>query len=274
MSNVKKYYLFYVISFIALLLFLYIVFTFHSVKEGFDVSDFMNSIDVIYWINLDRATDRKNYMDGLLGDPIFKNIPNIRISAVDGKIPDEVYKKIIKYNKQPEITDSEYGCLLSHLNAINTFAKSSYANAIIFEDDISLDFKPHWKKTLGEVINGAPLDWDIIMLSYGVSNNGFVPNEYEKYNGHFGAISYLINKKGAKKLMDKTEYNGKYILNDNRHVSDFYIYNEVNTYVYKFPYFISRKDNDSFIHPDHIETFHKVVERNAIESYSKENGKI
>jgi GR25 family glycosyltransferase involved in LPS biosynthesis len=275
MHNVKKYYsIFYVICFFALLLLLYFVFTSHFVKEGFDVNDFMNSIDVIYWINLDRATDRKKYMDDLLGDSIFKIIPNIRISAVDGKIPDEIYKKIIKYNKQPEITDSEYGCLLSHLNTISTFAKSNYTNAIIFEDDISLDFKPYWKKGLGEVISGAPPDWDIIMLSYGVGNNGFVQNEYEKYNGHFGAISYLINKKGAKKLMDKTEYNGKYILNDNRHVSDFYIYSEVNTYVYKFPYFISRKDNDSFIHPDHIETFHKVVEKNALQAYSEENGNV
>ena len=181
MRNLKKYSLFYIICFFVLLLFLYIVFTPRPLKEGFDVGDFMKSIDVIYWINLDRAVDRKNYMDNLLSDSIFKIIPNIRISAVDGKMPDEMYKKIIKYNKQPEITDSEYGCLLSHLNTINTFSKSSYNNAIIFEDDISLDFKPYWKKNLGEVINGAPPDWDIIMLSYGVGNNGFVQNEYEKY---------------------------------------------------------------------------------------------
>lgn len=146
MHNLKYYYIFYTICFFALLLFLYIAFTPRPIKEGFDVSDFMNSIDVIYWINLDRAVDRKNYMDNLLGDSIFKIIPNIRISAVDGKMSDEMYKKIIKYNKQPEVTDSEYGCLLSHLNAISTFSKSNYNNAIIFEDDISLDFKPYWKK--------------------------------------------------------------------------------------------------------------------------------
>ena len=76
MRNLEKYSIFYVICFFALMLFLYIVFVPRPIKEGFDVSDFMNSIDVIYWINLDRAADRKKYMDGLLSDSIFKNIPN------------------------------------------------------------------------------------------------------------------------------------------------------------------------------------------------------
>jgi GR25 family glycosyltransferase involved in LPS biosynthesis len=271
MRNLKKYYLFYVICFFALLLFLYIVFASRPFKEGFDVSDFMNSIDVIYWINLDRAIDRKNYMGGLLSDPVFKNIPNIRISATDGKMPDDMYKKIIKYNKQPERSDSEYGCLLSHLDAINKFAKSSYKNAIIFEDDVSLDFKPYWKKTLSEVIDGAPADWDIIMLAYN-TDNGFVPNEYEKYNGQYLTLAYIINQKGAKKIMDKTEYNGKYILSDNIHVADSYIYNEANTYVYKFPYFVSRDNNDSFIHTEHI-PIHTTYKDVAVQSYNKENKK-
>jgi len=239
-------------------------------KENFE-KDYMKGLDVIYWINLDRADNRRNNMNKLFEDPVFENIPNIRITATDGKHPDEMYKKLGQYSKQKERSDSEYGCLLSHLDAIHEFSRSDYDNAIIFEDDVTLEFKSYWKKSIGEIINDAPPDWEVIMLYYGLGTPTFIETEYKKHNGETGALSYLINKRGAKKLMDMSYNNNKYNLNDELHISDYYIYNNLNTYVYKYPYFVFSSDNDSFIHQDHVKSIHNPYKQNMIRAYEKDS---
>jgi len=52
-----------------------------------DLTEYLKGIDIIYYINLDRAVERRKNMEELLS---HFNIPNVRISAVDGKnIPDD-----------------------------------------------------------------------------------------------------------------------------------------------------------------------------------------
>ena len=38
-------------------------------KEGFKPTDYLDGIDVIYWINLDRSTDRRQRMQQLFEAP-------------------------------------------------------------------------------------------------------------------------------------------------------------------------------------------------------------
>ena len=45
--------------------------------------DYLDGIDVIYWINLDKAKDRYKHMTDLFKDEIFKNKKIIRKRAVD-----------------------------------------------------------------------------------------------------------------------------------------------------------------------------------------------
>jgi GR25 family glycosyltransferase involved in LPS biosynthesis len=235
--------------------------------EGFE-PNYMDGVDVVYWINLDRSPERRKNMLELLDDPSFKNIPNVRISATDGKEPDKMYKKIGSYNKQKDISDYEYGCLLSHLDSIKNLSESSYNNALILEDDATLEFKPYWKKTLKDVMDNAPSDWEIIMLWYSVDDPGFISTEYEKFSWHFYTLAYLINKKGADKLMKMSENNGKYKLVDNyEHKADYYIYKALNTYMYKYPYFVYKTENDSTIHASHVELVHARNKRNAVNAY-------
>jgi GR25 family glycosyltransferase involved in LPS biosynthesis len=242
-------------------------------KEGFAQKEknYMEGVDVIYWINLDRSNDRKKNMLKVLADPVFQNIPNIRISATDGKNPDEMYSKITDFKKQKDTSDSEYGCLLSHLDSIRKFNDSEYNVALIFEDDVTLEFRPFWKNSIQTVIDSAPEDWEIILLWYDVKDEGFFNETIKKYDGECYTLSYIINKSGSNKLMKNCLDNEKYVLDNNLlHKSDIFIYRLLTTFVYKYPMFIYRTDNDSNIHPHHVEAVHNVHKRNAISSYKKE----
>jgi len=242
-------------------------------KEGFTQQEknYMDGVDVIYWINLDRSPERRENTEKVLADPVFQDIPKIRISATDGKKPDEMYKKLGDYNKQEKITDYEYGCLLSHLDSIKEFSKSRFETAIIFEDDVTLEFQPFWRKSMREVANEAPKDWEIIMLWYNVDTNGFNNEDYVKFNGQFYTLAYLINKRGAKRLMEMSNGQGKYkLVDDYHHKADYYLYSVLNTYVYKYPYFIYKTDNDSEIHKDHVAIFHNKNKKNAETFYERE----
>jgi GR25 family glycosyltransferase involved in LPS biosynthesis len=243
--------------------------------EGFDnTMKYLNGIDIIYWINLDRSKDRRISMENMFGDKVFENIPQQRISAYDGKKnPKSVYNKLVIDRRKQ--SNTEYACLLSHLETIQKFDASQHNVALILEDDATLEFKKYWKKSIKEIINNAPADWDIIMVSYMYSGNHNVllydwstsNQEYDKYKyeNYYSTIAYLINKNGARKIL--SVYNKddkKYKLSEQyKAIADIYLFQALNTYVYKYPMFIYKTDNDSTIHdnhlPDHITSKQRLV---------------
>ena len=225
----------------------------------FNKYKYLDSIDAIYWINLKRSTDRKKHMEEILKNI---NIQNTRIDAIDEKNIDlSKYVYNLDYKRGSKY---EYACLLSHLKAIKTFLESNNNIALILEDDITLEFSNFWDKSISTVIKGAPPNWDILMLSY--TQLFPVKNLYSKYNVDknriTGAISYLINKKGARKLLNSIDIiNQKYYFEDDLEPkSDVYIYAKLNTYCYKYPYFTYRTNNTSTIHDSHL-TYHLLAKR-------------
>ena len=214
----------------------------------------IDGVDAIYWINLDRCTDRRRHLETVLSDPIFDNIPKIRIKGIDGKSDDiDLYANI----PSRRMTASEYGCTLSHLTAIHEFAKTDLPVALILEDDVCLDFKPYWRKSMKEIALGAPKDWEILQLSYIMFD--FVPSaEYESADPFTknlcSTAAYMISNSAAKRLMADIYKSGKFDLSDNTpHQADRYLYLKCKTYTYKYSPFIYRTDNDSEIHPDHVQ---------------------
>jgi GR25 family glycosyltransferase involved in LPS biosynthesis len=244
--------------------------------------DYLDGIDVIYWINLDRAKDRYKHMTDLFKDDIFKNKKIIRKKAVDYTEKNLATMLDASSFRQ---TEQEYACLLSHLETIRLFSETNYKTALIFEDDVSLDFKPYWVKTIQEVIDGAPKDWDILKLYITPTR----VNKYKKlytlwedkskllYIGKkfkntvskkdseldFGCSAYMINNKAAKKFIKNIYHNKKYVLDDclKLHVSDYLIYKLLKTYVYKYPYFIFRKKNISYIQVNKPKSDNKLSEQ-------------
>jgi len=226
----------------------------------------MDGVDVIYWINLDRSKDRRDYMEKILDKPEFKNIPKIRVKAVDGKT--EKTRMFNKYDitRQKQTTDVEYACLLSHLETIRRFAESKYKGvALILEDDITLEYKRFWKKTVRQIMKSAPTDWDIIQLCYINTDLSKIPKE-DFSDKQYSTAAYIINKNSAVRFMNQIYYNGKYRLdNTPAHVADVYIYTKLKTYTYKYPMFIYKMENTSTIHADHLSDH--VVSRKLIEKH-------
>lgn len=261
---------------IVLLLFAWVIYRFFFsrslTKEIFTDNKWLDGVDIIYWINLDRSVDRKKWMEHLFQDPIFQGVPNQRISGIDGKNANNV-DRLLKNDRMEGVTDSEYGCFLSHLVAIRKFSESSNHVALFFEDDMTLDLKPHWKTNLKSIIENAPDNWDIIQLGYNSVDNTkkFLDDEYtkNKANGELkGAYAYLMNNSSAKRFIASIDNSGKYDLDPIiHHSSDVYLYSVLNTYVYKYPMFIYKTDNDSTIHSGHLNG-HELNKQAILELYS------
>jgi GR25 family glycosyltransferase involved in LPS biosynthesis len=213
----------------------------------------INGIDIIYWINLDRSKDRRVLMEAM-----FEKIkvPNKRISASDGNLMPNIASNFITVTPKNQ-TPGVYGCLLSHLRTIKEFNTSNKNIALVLEDDISLEFMPFWKKDLKTIISQAPVNWDIIMLHYtdiDPNNHKYLYNRWKP--NICSTMAYLINKRGAKKIMT-LDKNGKWLISVKDQVADVVIYNVCNTYIYRYPYFTINSTLNSLLHNDHLEIHNK-----------------
>jgi GR25 family glycosyltransferase involved in LPS biosynthesis len=219
--------------------------------------NYINGIDMIYWINLDRSIERRNNMEIIMNKI---NVKNTRIKASDGKLEKvkESFKTTLDTN-----SSSEYGCLLSHLRAIKQFWESGLERCLILEDDITLEFMKYWKNDINSIITQAPGDWEIIGLSQTLNNNSKIIGDYTPYwHGFYSTVSYIINRKGAEKIMDMYKLN---IWNLNKHIhkAEPIIYGNTKMYVYKYAYFTYSLENESTIHIDHF-GLHKLAKENSI----------
>lgn len=272
----KNLFLFFIIVFSLLCLIFYFFYLNHQV-EGMSIilngestlyvpvveinkDGYLNGIDVVYYINLDRSTTRRNEMDNLLQNSMFHSIPTIRFPAYDGKKKD-MSKYFVIENigniDNSSIENTEYACSLSHLETIRSFSESPYNIALILEDDVTLDYTIFWKKSLREIIDGAPNDWEIIQLCY-ILNGNFPVKEYtlndlNNSSKYYSTAAYIINKTSANKI-NNIHINNKYYLNNKySHEADNLIFNLFTTYTYKYPYFTYKSNNFSTIHPEHNE---------------------
>ncbi len=241
--------------------------------NNIDVSYYLDAIDIIYWINMDRSTERKSNMENLLKGI---NIPQKRIQATDAlSLSDEdLYSRYINLSKFNR-TKIEYAVLHSHLKTIDEFSKlpNTYNNALILEDDLTLEYSPFWNRKISDIIKNAPKNWDIIMLNYGSKYQLLDLYTYNHEGKISSCLAYIINKKASVKLMNLVKNNSKYILYDGfTHNADDYIYSLLNVYAYRYPYFTYPDNNTSTIHPNHL-LLHKytkgIAERNWRELYNQ-----
>ena len=109
----------------------------------------------------------------------------------------------------------ELGIWASNLLAIHQFLNSSHDYLLLIEDDIHVEDNHLFNSLLKDYINELPKDWDI--FSYHCPKNQFYkfkPSEQtdgkmivQAYQD-WSMLCYLINKKGAQKLLDDTQSNG------------------------------------------------------------------
>jgi glycosyl transferase, family 25 len=170
-----------------------------------------------YVINLKKDEEKlKRCMDSLKTIDIQPE----RFDAVYGKELDpEYFNKVVhprvKYTiKNGRNIDSEIGsmgaigCSLSHISLwekISASEAGSEDSFLILEDDVRPN--QNTKEKMDEILKNLPKNWDIVFLGYMFpmlyENNDEKAGEnlYKIKSILFGTHAYLINKKGAKKLL-------------------------------------------------------------------------
>jgi glycosyl transferase family 25 len=165
----------------------------------------------LYLINLEKRKDRFEITNNLLKDYNFYNV--IRFPAVLGKniskedlvkfVEPSAMKSILN-NYRTEHHELSYGAVGCYLSHVNIWKKLEYDNldyAIIFEDDALPNFSFFELKDI--IKNYVPNDWDIVLFG-GLYNNNTKINDYIiKILTFYQTHAYIINKKGALKLLSK-----------------------------------------------------------------------
>ena len=209
----------------------------------------LNGINYILWINLDRAPERKEKMENQLKNI---NIPNIRVSGIDGKKYTN-HSQLTNLKNNHNLTIYEIACTLSHLKAISMAQHLDGEYFLILEDDVLLE-NIIYINSLKEIIKNAP-HFDILMISKIVYEE--LENLYTKWNKYiYGTQAYIITKTGINKLLNKYKYNSSdnmfIFSNDYISPADVYVYEDCITYMYKYN-IISELGTTSYIHEDHLQ---------------------
>jgi GR25 family glycosyltransferase involved in LPS biosynthesis len=150
-------------------------------REGFHPLD---NIDVVYYINLDHRTDRK---DLFLEEMHKMNIPSHKIIRIPG-----VYKP----------GKGDWGCSLSHLHAIKSFDESNYQNCIIFEDDFVFTQDSSVVHNAIQSVFDMNTPYDVCMLSCSSGKTEPTDNPLllKLYEGQT-ASGYMVSKTFSKTLL-------------------------------------------------------------------------
>ena len=187
----------------------------------------------IYAINMEKSTDRRKNLQkqfdnyGITNYKFINAIDGSKITTLNGKqrkpSPYTTKSRVIPYKagatyfkiREPDYaSNSEVGCTLSHLKAIETAYNDNHDKVIIVEDDINLFPIKTWDKTLDEFLKTAPDDWEAIYDGYNKDKHYNKNLEFIKYSvaRPFGAWFYIINRKGMKAVLNKFKKNNYFIL--------------------------------------------------------------
>ena len=221
-----------------------------------------------YWINLDKSTKRKLFMENQFKE---KNIDNVRVSAIT---PDDF--DTVLANKRPLTCkhpgcvncEYEFACISSHIKAMKeAITNTNNEWFVVMEDDMLLPYDIDYDT----LIKDAPPDFEILQLciSYGntvefLYNNLLLNNKLHFIKWQYlltCACMYIVSRKGAEKLVNKFYVNGKYDFSscEFQIVADVALYSTANTYTATFPCSYPNIEMGSEIHPHHLDAHQSAI---------------
>jgi len=189
----------------------------------------------IFCINLDKDNDRYDNLRRSYYASDMKHIQLERYSAILGSTvsieqwlspsaTNEFYavKKNGYRTHHYQLTTGAVGCFLSHYYlAKQLLDDSSVDTYLILEDDVQI--LPSAYTIMTRELEHAPADWDLIAFYYhrvigqpagkptknSMSGGATDSNLYrfKHVDGFWGMGTYLLNKKGARKIVDEVEQN-------------------------------------------------------------------
>lgn len=167
---------------------------------------FIDNINMLYLIHYTKLTDRRVVMEKQLKDSkIGDFIPINWLTNFDREdiTPEQVRKYIKCECNHPGIIAN----FIAHIHAIEDVANNKEIGLIV-EDDLM--FVDNFYGKLQSYLAKLPSDWEIIFMGHGTGIKGlpkFTPPRvtdnriFYRWNTARTASCYLINKKGAKKIM-------------------------------------------------------------------------
>lgn len=157
-----------------------------------------------YVIHLDipKCKNRRSFFMKNLTNAGFKKIKVLNAVHIKNKHDIEEVKKTYNVkNLHSNTTNSEFGCLFSHMKAWTKLLDTDDKYAIIFEDDIF--FHPKWKSIWSDYWNNTPKDFDLLFMGLETCK----PKDEVKNLDKIFTLpclcthSYIISRTGAKKLL-------------------------------------------------------------------------
>ena len=164
-----------------------------------DIFDILNSIvnrdlfvDHIYYINLDKRTDRKLHIEKQIKtnfDFMLKNTT---------RIPGVVYND----NNNSSIINGAMGCSMAHLNVIQDAIKNNYEKILILEDDFEfICNKSKFLKDINYFFNNYK-NFDIFLFSFNKCKSKKINDLVEIVEISLSTSGYIISKKAFQSLMN------------------------------------------------------------------------
>ena len=207
----------------------------------------------VLWINLDRCTERRKYMEDHLSYWGIKD--HHRISGIDG----EEYEEYLKGTVPDQMNTGELACVMSHLSALKYFVEETDLDeVVIMEDDVDLSTALYWGFKWVDFMARVPYDWDVVQLAI-ICTGALHARIHKRFVNDFSTACYMITRHHAEKLVKFHCRGDKYKIDQGvkpRAVADDLIYNSGNTY--SVPIFLYKIALGSSIHPEHVDVFHKA----------------
>jgi GR25 family glycosyltransferase involved in LPS biosynthesis len=170
-----------------------------------------------FYINLEKNSKRKNDFVTSYYNSDLNVIPLTRFPAILGRNvdvnlwlkADAIQELLIteltgERTHHYQLTYGGVGCFLSHYTLAKQLLEDNSAKYyLIFEDDIS--FVKNTINPINYYLSNAPDDWDILYFANTRRINYTTHGQFYKPTGFWGTQSYIINKKGAKKLIEEVQ---------------------------------------------------------------------
>ncbi len=180
-----------------------------------DYSWLNDIFDEVYVINLERATERREFIEAEFAK---YNVRFKFIKAVDGADINNIPKGMLDAYKKTKFIQSrhdekldknlqyELGALLSHLSIYTDMIKNDHSECLVLEDDMA--FPEQFKDRFQEMQMNLPENYNFVFLS----GNPFKNLQQLKGNIHtadgvYALTGYIIKQETAKEITDKFDMN-------------------------------------------------------------------
>lgn len=275
-----------------------------NLDRSIERAEKINTLFIDYSLENSRITahdylDFDNFSANYISEPYDYEIRTIRKQNEDNNknilknnkmniIAETIIKQVVEDNYNSKIIDienaknnkkKELSCLSSHLKAMSVFLETSNDDyCIIAEDDLSIEYAKFWNKSYWEYLEDLPDDWECIQLTQIIPIQHISAGKYlydrlkvipYKDNFSWSTTAYMINRKGAQKLLDSVKIfdNKYYFKNITESIADVYIYKYLNTYT--IPLFTYMNEDESTINNNskHLSTSKKLIDNIWINNY-------